>query len=406
MSILLVEPKAEGHHFALYLRFILRRLLEQNRDVTLLTTRRAMSHPSARLLESDLNKISIHYLPDDLAQNVTSNFALLKRQILAWFKLRALFRSLNRCRRFSIVYMPTCDWIVKAMELLGSPFGSCPLNLLYMFPSHHRCAMNIGPKSKSDWLYGRLFERLLRISTLRHILVIDPYFKRFCDERYGFAASKVMYVPDFAEIKGTATRAVARQAFALDDSTVVILVYGALSLRKGVQQLLTALVSYNPMHPLTVLMAGKPDQDIEEFLGSKICEQLVAQGRLVLRPYFQNDHEEYACFRAADWVWLGYVDGFCGSSGVLHQATSLNIPLISMRNGLIGRTVEEDSLGFVIDPESEVNIHSVFDSILHDQDASSEFATGLSRFAKVHRAKNHIDIVLRALTTEVRKNTR
>jgi hypothetical protein len=63
-KVLLIEPTAEGHHFALYLRHVLRKLIDEGCDISLLTTGAAIRHASFGLLADELRDVAVHQLPD------------------------------------------------------------------------------------------------------------------------------------------------------------------------------------------------------------------------------------------------------------------------------------------------------------------------------------------------------
>ena len=190
MKVLIVEPKGSGHHIALYVRYVVRKLIEEKCTLSLFTTRSAVEHPSFKLLEDYQDKIDLHYLPELKLKGGDASWKLFAQQTKSWLVLRREFAAINAHNHFDVVYVPTADWIAKAMEVFGSPFGSSPFVVLNMSPKHHRKAMGLGPASRQDWLYKKKFHRLLCIPTLRCVLVIDEFFQEFCRVEYGKSAEK------------------------------------------------------------------------------------------------------------------------------------------------------------------------------------------------------------------------
>jgi glycosyltransferase involved in cell wall biosynthesis len=394
MNALIVEPNGDGHHMALYVRYVARRLLDEGCDLSLLTTASAVNHPSFNLVKKGLGRdIDLYFLPENQKAKSSSWF-LLASQIRMWFDLKRTFARIASLKRVDIVYIPTIDWIAKAIELLGTPFETIPFVALYMSPKHHLKTMGLGPPSRHDWLYDRLFLRLLSIPTLRRILVIDEFFFEFCHRSYGAMAKKVMYAPDFGEIRGEGTKDESRASLGIPEEARVLLVYGSLTRRKGIAQLLEAFCESANLQKITLLFAGKADSEIQEMMMSPVVQPFVKNGRIITRLTFHNDDDEFRVFSAADLVWIGYSSGFYGSSGVLYQAIFARLPILAMELGLIGSTVRKHCLGIDFDVEKRKSIES---ALLRSKELhwrKIEQGKEYSEFAKLHTNEQHTSIVI------------
>jgi len=381
---------------ALYVRHVIRKLKDEMCEVSLLTTRSAVAHPSFHLLKTELKNVELHFLPELPLISDCSSLSLFLQQMKFWLIVRSMFAQIIAKKKFDIVYIPTVDWVAKAMEMLGSPFGTVPFVVLYMAPTHHRKPMGLGPAGRQDWLYDRLFRRLLRNRTLRKVLVIDEVFFEFSQLNYGRLAEKVQYVPDFGEIRGQGSREECRVSLGIPNEAQVLLVYGSLTQRKGIVQLLDALSNPSVPNELVMLLAGKASKDMQALLESPAVQRLRENGRLILRLSFHDDRDEYRVFKASNFVWLGYVSGFYGSSGVLHQAVSVDLPVVAMEQGLIGRIVRMHQLGVTVDPNSTESVLNGLKEALqlkqHGWTAESE-----RKFAASHNSLRHTEVVYAAL---------
>ena len=78
----------------------------------------------------------------------------------------------------------------------------------------------------------------------------------------------------------------------------MVLVYGRLSARKGIRQLVKAISGVASIANVKLLLAGAPDDDALEVLRSPAAETLRSAGRLVefLRP-IDGKVEEGCCSR-------------------------------------------------------------------------------------------------------------
>lgn len=357
MRVLIVEPNASGHHMALYMRHVLQKLFDEGCNVSLLTTHSACSHPGYQLVRNELKgDLHVYYIQEVRPSSSSATLPLLFDQLRYWLAVQKAFNRAPWTDPPDIVYVPTLDWMAKAVEILGSPFGTIKFTALYMSPKHHRQAMNIGPKGRQDWLYDKLFRSLLTNSKLHRLLVIDEFFYDFCVNKYGQQANIVQYVPDFGELtENQISKKTCRDDLGISRDSIILLVYGSLTMRKGIKQLLEAAADPRISNRLVILLAGKPDQHITDLLKTQLGMDLIKSRKLITRLYFHDHSQEYSVFAASDFTWLGYV-GFYGSSGVLYQSIHAGLPIIGMTDGLIGKIIERHSLGITINPNSKESI--------------------------------------------------
>lgn len=398
MKILIVEPNGNGHHMALYVSHVVQRLVDEKCDVSLLTTRLAVEHPSFKSLQGYQEKINIYYLPELPLKDGNSAWKLFLQQTKCWLTLRREFKKIQSQFDFNIIYMPTVDWLAKAMEVFGSPFSSTSFVALYMSPKHHRKSMGLGPASRHDWLYKKMFQRLLRIPTLRSVLVIDEFFQDYCKEQYGLLAQKVEYVPDFGKIRGVGTKEECRAKIGISCKSKLLLVYGSLTKRKGIMQLIEALDRPDSPKDLKVVLAGRASEDMDSFIASAVMQKMIKEKRIFLRLYFHDDLDEFCIFKAADYVWLGYTDGFYGSSAVLYQALHAGLAVIAMEQGLIGKIVRKYRLGVTVNPSRQDSILQGLNQIVLSQFThTTDELFLLKEFVNMHTPEVHSTVVFNAL---------
>lgn len=397
-KVLLVEPSASGHHMALYLRHVVRGLAAEGIEMLLLTTKEAQADPAFQLVKTELpNSAMIFHFELAPRKSSYSATTLVKRQLSNWLRLRSAVEKVITSERPDVAYVPTIDWIAKATEVLGSPFGKLPFVALYMAPKHHRFSKGIGPKSRSDGIYDKLFSRLLKISTLKKILVIDETFYEFAKERYGRDAKKVAFAPDFCVVKGRSDDSHARRRLGISKSSKVLLVYGSLTMRKGIKELLEALSTEDLPKNLTVLLAGRPAPDVDALLQRPEFREMIQTNKIVTRFKFHNTQEESEVFSASDAVWCGYVHGFCGSSGVLHQSVGFGLPVIASTTGLVGALVDRSELGVTLDPMQTSTVALTLKKLAEGRISASVSQENLNEFSRKYSSRAHTRSALRAL---------
>jgi glycosyltransferase involved in cell wall biosynthesis len=216
----------------------------------------------------------------------------------------------------------------------------------------------------------RLFLRMLRNQHLRHLLTIDEPLVEYLS-RHHKTSCKAIFFPepigwsDLPDIRD------AKKQLGVPLHRKLILVYGAITERKGVEELLQAMNSAEFPSSVDVLLAGKQSPKIRELIRESWTTALVAQRKLICLDRFVEGSEEPCLFAAADIVWLGYREHYT-SSGVLAQAVGADRPIIACKEGIIGWQAERHKLGAVI---STTEIHEIIagiNAILSEEDSHGE----------------------------------
>jgi glycosyltransferase involved in cell wall biosynthesis len=396
MRLLIVEPEAEGHHMILYTRLLVREALRRNWEVAILTTEQGRNHPSFGILVADFGSALQTIEMREVSRTASGSISLLASQLLYWSALARACTENNRFRDFDLIYCINLDYFEKALSVRGSPFGNRPFAGMLMNPKFHMAPLGLGPPSRSDRIYRVLFKRMLRIRTLKRLIVIDTPFQEFCLRERFANAEKICVVADVGELSLQYPVASARNTLGLSSDAFVILLYGSLSRRKGVEQLLRAVESLGDAQ-VVALVAGKPDDEIAELLSSNWCRDMQKSGQLVARTEFHDDQSEAEVFCAANLVWLGYTGGSFGSSGVLYQAGSAGLPVISMAEGLVGWAVREYELGTTLDPDDTLAVVDAIQHLRRDKGMLKRFGDNGRRVAKHHTGAEFANTICSAL---------
>ena len=355
-NVLILEPHAVGHHGP-YLRWIAGGLIERGLDVTVVTLPESLIHPSVQTIHETLKaedrerlKIikSASGVPGDLG-SLRGKVSLAKREFGYWSLFRAWYKEYAPAARPSVVFLPYLDYCLYAIGLLGSPFGNSPWAGIAMRPSFHYPELGIiAPRPSLASLKKALFFRVLRNRSLRCLLTIDEPLREFLAKTE--YSEKAVFLPEPAKMSSLPGSQDAKRRLGLPLDRKLILVYGAITERKGLPELLHAVMEAAFPQSVDVLVAGRISPEIDKFLSCPRMAKLIAQGRIRLFNRFIDTVEEPFLFAAADIVWLGYRKHY-GSSGVLAQAASARRPVISCEEGVLGWQTRRHSLGAVIDVE-------------------------------------------------------
>jgi len=348
--VLILECALSGHH-SVYLERIASGFLDNGDEVTVTTLRRDLGSTCIDRLRTKYGKqVSIFVIED---AEYDAAFGTWMGEAGRELALRQLFGRVYRhvydLRLVDYVFLPYVDYCLHALGALGSPFGKTEWGGICMRPSFHYAHFDvIAPAPKLARIKQSLLLRLLRVRSLQMLFTIDELLEQYVAQRNSSLASRIRYVPDPAELVGSHTRASARQHLGIPFNARVILCYGAIDERKGLDVLVNALNLPGAPSDISLLVVGKQSQWAKCLLSSSTSKSLIEQCRLHVVDAFVDDELQQAVFVASDAVWLGYKAHY-SMSGVLVLSTLARKPVIATREGLIGWHTRKNRLGVVID---------------------------------------------------------
>ncbi len=348
-TILIIEPFVQGHHGA-YLHWIIRAILRQGYSVQLATFEPSLGHPSMQNLVSTCgDRLTIITKSFRAFGTFDGNFIRMAADMLAFRQLIGHFYALaSRNSRIGFVLLPYLDYCTYALAVAGSPFGTTPWGGITMRTAFHYAAMGVkAPTSKVEQIKSRLFCRLLRDPYLRALFTIDQTLLEYAQVWPADARSRLVYLPDLATTKRTIGRAAARESLKIAQDALIILVYGSLAKRKGIEALLQASERSDFPSRCHLLLAGKQDPAAMAILQSPRAMRLRQADRLHEITHHLSEEDENVVFSASDAVWLGYLEHY-QMSGVLVQAGMMGLPGIACEEGLIGWLTTRHQSGVVV----------------------------------------------------------
>lgn len=401
MKVMIIEPLGEGHHMH-FVRLAVRKFLRAKFKLSLVTRRSAIMNPSYQLVKAETNGcIKTYFLPELKKNSNSSSLSILLKQFKEWFVLKYKFSKIIKINKPDIIYIPDLDWVAKAIEILGSPFQKIPFVALYMSPKFHRKLMGLGAPSRYDWLFDKLFKRLLKIPTLQKLIVMDEFFYKFVKKNYKSLAAKIVLAPDFAHFKMLPSKKISRISLGISKNSKVILVYGYLDLKKGIPELLLSLFNTNVPNDLVILLAGQPSTEIIQFMKSNAIKKLLLSRKIITCFKFHDLSDERRVFAAADAVWLGYTQGFLGSSGVMYQAIHSNLSIIGQNKGIIGSYIKKYKLGIAVSPSNPKKVIKGIRDLFDNLDVYSKNNKFRKILKKYHCPDMHYKVILSSLNKYV-----
>lgn len=360
MKVLVLEPRANGHHGP-YAQWMVEGLLNHGCDVTLLTYKESLKHEAMQQLvdrarSTSGNRLKVFGIherrkPETLRDRPGG---LIFRELAYYFMFRRWFRRQqnNEGVMVDAIFLPYADYCLYAIGLLGSPFDECPWSGVAMRPSfHYQDAGVIAPRPSMARIKRVLFYRIFRIGRIRRLLVVDEPLAQTLAKKVEVPKEKWQFLPEPVELGELPVRTSARQKFDLSPDRKTLLVYGAITMRKGIKELLEALLEPDFPSEIDVLLAGKHSEEVRNLLRKPSVQELVITSRIRSIDRFIRDEEQGALYSAADMVWLGYRKHYT-ASGVLLQAARAGKPVITANLGLVAWQTKRYGLGRVVDPSN------------------------------------------------------
>jgi glycosyltransferase involved in cell wall biosynthesis len=337
MHVLIIETALTGHHSG-YLERIAGAYLKANYCVTVTVLQSDSKHPVIERIKCNYGAgFNVVSLDDVQYKNaLQSSFGVFGRELALRSVFGEIYRAVQQQKSVDYVFLPYLDYCLYAIGLLGSPFGSTQWGGICMRPSFHYFRYGvIAPKPKFASIKQSLFLKLLKNKSLKSVYTIDELLHRFVVEAHPEWMHRLQYVPDPAEFKGNHTYESARRELGIPDDAIVILVYGAIDERKGLDVLVEALSRTDVSKRLHLLVVGKLQESIQPLISSSMFCSLMKDGRCQVIDRFVDEDVQQMVFAAANLGWLGYSNHYT-MSGVLILAALVGLPTIATRNGLIG----------------------------------------------------------------------
>ncbi len=264
-----------------------------------------------------------------------------------WRLFRRMHRAATAAQRSDLVFVPFLDYCLVMLGLLGSPFGSARWTGILIQPD----VLLKDDNPRRGW---RSHVRAWKSSSRRAALSLPTALPLFTIDPRPFNAQVTGGPPliglnDPVVAPATGAKDL-RHELGIPENEYVVLLYGAMHLRKGVRELIESAVQYEGIH---VLCAGEQAELTRQVLRGDAASKLHAARRLHVMDWFVSEEEQERLYASADLVWLVYL-GHRAMSGVLMQAAMRGIPVLSQADGVMGEITLRHGLGFVAnhrDPE-------------------------------------------------------
>lgn len=268
-----------------------------------------------------------------------------------WHSRFNIFRELQRAvkqKKYDMLLIQYSDYLVPFLPLLHGSSCALPTIALYFRPFLHYSdtGCKIGKKAglEKGVLAATLKEKILQICLRRNWLRQVGFQDQAAVRWYQSKGYRAFYFP--APLSDNVISPLEK----LPQSRSTFLLFGALSLRKGLGEVLQAgeKMDSTDSRKIRFLIRGAvypPDYQLlikkiklleEKGIEVDFCDGFVPQAAI------------RGLYAAADAVFVFYQGLIAGGSGVLAQAAAYGRPVLATEVGWIGKAVRENGLGITI----------------------------------------------------------
>ncbi|MGC1306807.1 MAG: glycosyltransferase [Phormidesmis sp.] len=279
----------------------------------------------------------------------TSNF--FYRKARAWQEWNLMCAYASKWQ-VSHCFLDSFDFFQWPFLLSKKP--PCPISGIYFKPTFHYStfATHVAtPKTYAQqWQEKLTLAAIFRQPSLHRLFCIDPFAVDALNS--SFAQGKAVSLADpISTYPAQSKSSELREQLKIDESRKVFLLFGDLTSRKGVDQLLEAITQLptSLCHQLCVLLVGRCSSSVKLSLQPKINQIRQNQSVQIIEHYeFVSEQAVQDYFQLADVVLAPY-QKHIGMSGILLQAAAARKPVLSSNYGLMGELVYRYQLGLAVD---------------------------------------------------------
>jgi len=401
-TVVVIEPHLSGHH-GVYLEWIISALAESGVNVFLATSEESASHPVVLALQGKL-KGFLTVMPVRWSVvngiKVKGLFSAFIKSVAVWTLYRSIYRRIRKTTKPDIVFLPYLDELAISVAFRGAPFGATKWSAIAMQPQFHYPEIGIVKEGSRGLLFqGWIYRRILAEKNLTKLVIIDETLTPYLSKHFPELVDRVLYMPDPIEIPKVMNKKKAKTMLGLTVGRPVILVYGSITKRKGVDTLLAAMSIEEFPKEVDVLIAGAQDQYVKSLLGMPLGRALIESGRVYQINHRLSKEEEALVFSAASYVWAGYKK-YLRMSGIIVLAGRMKLPIIACDSGLVGWLTKKYASGILVDVMSEKSVsEGVKRLVSESSDVESYVENGYLAYQR-HSVKHAISVLRVALNVD------
>ena len=321
----------------------------------------------------------------------------LKRAFQEWQLIRKYANSLGSTHCLLMFF----DSVFSRMALgVKSP---CPMSGIFFRPMlHYSNFANYVPSPIERvwrWREKLSLSQILRSGYFQNFFSLDPVAVEYLEQLP--SKTNILHLPDPVQIYNDYPSQLEelRESLSIDPGRQVFLLFGAISERKGIYQLLEALRTLPPdlCQKLCLLFIGPIDPQEKEGFKARIVE--ISQSlpvQIICRDKFVTDREIQPYFQIADVILAPY-QRHVGMSAILVRAAAAEKPVLSSDYGLMGEITRRYGLGLTVDSADPSEIAKGLTRFLFKSPASLGDRAKMKQFAEQNTAEQFASTIFQPL---------
>ncbi len=361
---------------------------KEHSDVTTLSTVVGQGH---------VKFIAITEEEEDLLRSRKSGFKRFLRAFQEWNLLCRYAQDLQATECF----LPYFDTF--RLPLIFGKLCPCPVSGIYFRPTFHYpnfSSYQPGVKDRlQHWRERFIINRVLSKPQLHTLFSLDPVAVDWLRLRY--PNKIIVALPDPIELqeRSPAITESLRSDINIEPQRKVLLLFGAITERKGIFQLLDAiaLLPTEVCQRICLLLVG--ESNIKQALDMRIDTLCANKPIQIIRRYkFVPDNEVPTYFQLADIVMAPY-QRHVGMSGILLNAAAAGTPVLSSDYGLMGEMARRYGLGLTVEStDPEALAQGLMQCLTAPREQISD-AVRMQQFAEQNTAEQFASVVFQYLSS-------
>lgn len=403
---MLFDLSIYGHHPG-YIRYLLTYWHQQSFSgelVVLVSPRFLVAHSDVVTLATQLDGQRIKFVAITQAEENslrprTSGISRNLRNFQEWQIFCRYAKQLNVDHALVMYY----DTYQYPLALRLNP--PCKVSGIYFRPTFHYQHFINPPQPqssrKASWEQW-ILAQVLSNPQVSSLLTLDPFVTQHTPKTPRY--DKLAYLPDPIQVchYSPARLQAIKDSLQLEPGRKLFLLFGALTDRKGIYQLLEALALLPKAvcQKIAIAFIGEASADNQARIEQQIldlAESPSACGLQIYRKYeFLPEEDVQAYYEIADLV-LALYQNHVGMSGILNLAAEKQKPVLSSDYGLMGELVAKYELGLAVESTDPAAIAQGIVTLIEAGPPTDEQHRKMQQFAQQNYAEKFSAIVFEHL---------
>jgi len=318
----------------------------------------------------DESQIEFRYIQSEQLVTILSHTNVLRR---AAVEMRYLTKLLEEYGAKRLIFMHIDAFQYELGRAAVRDLGVEMSGLLFLpFRKNFEDGDTLKAKLRREWRglrKGLQIRWMLRNQNLKRIFILnDKKGVKAYNHRYG---KRFTHLPDPIELDKIAAGSEneLKEKYGVAPNQLVFLIYGHLSTRKNIPNILAALksVRQEKKERITMLICGEPENGYEKTLISaiEVAEKTHPEVNFVKHFRFFDPSDTNEVFKITDVVLVPYIN-FFSSSNILGLAAKYNKPLIASNLGVMEGLVTQYKLGTTVSPHRPEEIAIAINKYLNN----------------------------------------